>query len=70
MTDLEDFTAFFKSKGVPFDVDDDPVENCICVIALAVHDAFFRFNKKGEFIGTYNFEMGISSERLPTPESP
>jgi len=65
MTDLEDFKAFFKSKGVKFTVDgpDDREGTWVCV-----HDAQFWFNDHGNYTGTYNYESGHFTERIPAPE--
>ena len=65
MTELEAFKAFFKSKGVKFTVDgpDDRKGTWVCV-----HDAQFWFNDHGNYTGTYNYESGHFTERLPAPE--
>ena len=69
MTDLEEFTAFFKGKGVPSSFWPPPSvaldnEHDRELAGLGVCDAIFKFNDDGKFIGVYNYEMGAFIERI------
>lgn len=61
MTDLDEFKALFKSKGVPH----EELFNELCVSCL-----MFSFDKDGKFVGVHDYEEDVFAERIPTPETP
>ncbi len=67
MNDLEEFSEFFRMKGVPFHLDNDPdAADGVCFLYIC--DAGLQFNSKGEFEGVFNYESGYFHERLPAED--
>ncbi len=71
MTDLEDFTAFFKSKGVEHYVHSGVVEGYEDGFTeIQLCSGLLMFDAQGKYDGMQDCDTGEWHERIPAPEVP